>query len=77
MNFDEILEGNRRQMKAVQSMVTDALNVPLEKGMMDKKTHIEFKKDMDKYAKFLTEGRTKEAESFLKKITQKHDKTNV
>jgi len=77
MNFEDILESNKKTMEGLNVMVKNALNVPLEKGLMDKKTHIEFKKDMDKYAKLLTENRSVEAESFLKKITKKYDTKDV
>lgn len=76
LNADFIL-AMQRQMKDLNKFVKDAVNSPLEKGIMDAKEHAEFKKDIDIYSKLLVENRDAEAESFLKKITEKYDKPNV
>lgn len=71
---DELLEMSEKLMKGLKKNLDDALNAPLKNGLMDKKEHNEFKIDLDKYAGLLASGRTTEAESFLKKITEKYDK---
>lgn len=72
--MEKLIESMKSQMSVFKSTLDDAINAPLNRGLMDEKEHKEFKKDMDKYMKLLASSRNVEAESFLKKITKKYDK---
>lgn len=72
--IDELLEIQQKSMKLLKDRTNEVINAPLNEGLMDKKEHNEFKKDLDKWSALAASGRTTEAESFLKKITEKYDK---